>query len=219
MSVPLLHRLCSAFVQRAWAFAERYGRVSAARPGPYRFARLGEGACFAFPPGAVFGERAIAIGAGTLVGAQVSISAGFFGPGQQPEPGLVVRIGARCCVGRGSHIVGHRSVTIGDDVFLGPYVYVTDQNHTYTDPDTPVGSQPPANSPVVIGDGCWLGTGAIVLPGTTLGRNVVVAGGAVVRGTFPDHCVVAGVPARVVRRYLPGEGWLRNPSTHARSVT
>jgi acetyltransferase-like isoleucine patch superfamily enzyme len=48
----------------------------------------------------------------------------------------------------------------------------------------------------------------VILPGTVLGRNVVVGAGAVVRGTFPDHCVIAGVPARIVRRYVPGSGWV-----------
>jgi len=58
-----------------------------------------------------------------------------------------------------------------------------------------------------IGAGSWLGAGAIVLPGTCIGRNVVVAGGSVVRGHVPDRCVVAGVPARVVRVYTDAEGW------------
>jgi hypothetical protein len=46
-----------------------------------------------------------------------------------------------------------------------------------------------------------------VLPGACIGRNVVIAAGSVVRGTVPDRCVVAGVPARVVRAYVPGDGW------------
>ncbi|MGW7520177.1 acyltransferase [Streptomyces sp. NPDC054796] len=202
---------CDA-VQFLWAQAEKHGRISAARPARLRFAHLGEGACIAFPPGAIFGEQCIAIGEHTLVGAQVSISAGF-APGQDLGPGTVVDIGGHCSIGRGSHVVGHKSIAIGDHVLLGPYVYVTDQNHTYADPRRPIGGQPPVNSRVVIGDGCWVGTGAIVLPGTRLGRNVVVAGGAVVRGRFPDHCVIAGVPARIVRRYTPGRGW------HAVSAT
>ena len=60
-----------------------------------------------------------------------------------------------------------------------------------------------------IGAGSWLGAGAIVLPGAVIGRNVVVAAGSVVRGVVPDRCVVAGVPARVVRTYELGEGWVR----------
>jgi hypothetical protein len=46
-----------------------------------------------------------------------------------------------------------------------------------------------------------------VLPGACIGRNVVIAAGSVVRGTVPDQCVAAGVPARVVRVYAPGDGW------------
>lgn len=61
---------------------------------------------------------------------------------------------------------------------------------------------------VHIGHDVWIGHGAIVLPGTRLGRNVVVAAGSVVRGEVEDHAVVAGVPARVVRHHEPGVGWV-----------
>lgn len=59
-----------------------------------------------------------------------------------------------------------------------------------------------------IGTGSWIGHGAVILPGASLGDHVVVGAGSVVRGTVPDHCVVAGVPAQVVRRYEPGSGWV-----------
>ena len=92
----------------------------------------------------------------------------------------------------------------------GPYVYITDQNHGYADPDVPIGRQWPSNTAVSIGPGTWLGAGAIVLPGACIGRNVVVAAGSVVRGRVPDRCVVAGVPARVVREYVgAAAGWAR----------
>jgi acetyltransferase-like isoleucine patch superfamily enzyme len=98
-------------------------------------------------------------------------------------------------------------VVIGDDVMTGPNCYVTDQNHVYADPATPVGQQWPAEDPVDIGPGSWLGAGAVILPGTRLGRNTVVGAGAVVRGEFPDHAVLAGVPAKMIRRYDPTGGW------------
>jgi acetyltransferase-like isoleucine patch superfamily enzyme len=110
-------------------------------------------------------------------------------------------------IGRGSHIVAHQSIGIGDDVWTGPYVYITDQNHGYVDPDTPIGRQLPVNRPVTIGAGSWLGAGVIVLPGARIGRNVVIAAGSVVRGEVPDHCVVAGVPAKIVREHTK-VGWL-----------
>jgi carbonic anhydrase/acetyltransferase-like protein (isoleucine patch superfamily) len=195
-----------------WAFqtAQRAGMVTADTPAGRKFAAFGRGSMAAFPPGSVFGERWIMIGEGTLIAAQVSLSAGMV-PGQDLGPVPVLRIGDRCVIGRGSHIVAHHSLVIEDDVFTGPYVYITDQNHGYADPDVPIGRQMPSNASVRIGSGSWLGAGAVVLPGACIGRNVVIAAGSVVRGTVPDRCVVAGVPARVVRSYVPGDGWLPLP--------
>ncbi len=204
-SSPWLRRLMWRAVHWGWEATQRAGVVTADTPGR-RFAVFGAGSMAAFPPGSVFGERWIVIGTDTLIGAFVSLSAGMV-PGQDLGPDPVLRIGDRCVIGRGSHIVAHQSLVIGDDVFTGPYVYITDQNHGYADPDVPIGRQLPSNAAVSIGQGCWLGAGAIVLPGARIGRNVVVAAGSVVRGTVPDRCVVAGAPAKVVRAYLPGDGW------------
>ncbi len=190
-----------------WQAAQRSGMITADTPVGRRFAAFGPGSVAAFPTGTVFGERWIAIGADTLIGALVSLSAGMV-PGQDLGPAPVLRIGDRCVIGRGSHVVAHHSLVIGDDVFTGPYVYITDQNHGYADPDMPIGRQMPRNAAVQIGSGSWLGAGAVVLPGSRIGCHVVVAAGSVVRGPIPDRCVVAGVPARVVRRYVPGDGWI-----------
>jgi acetyltransferase-like isoleucine patch superfamily enzyme len=191
-----------------WGYqtAQRAGVVTADTPGGRKFAAFGRGSMAAFPPGAVFGERWITVGEDTIIGAQVTLSAGMV-PGQDLGPVPVLRIGDRCVIGRGSHIVAHYSLVIGDDVFTGPYVYITDQNHGYADPEVPIGRQMPLNAAVRIGSGSWLGAGAVVLPGADIGRNVVIAAGSVVRGTVPDRCVAAGVPARVVRSYQPDNGW------------
>ncbi len=203
--------ISSRLVYWGWRFAQRHGVVTAQTPAGRRFAEFGPGSVLAFPPGAVFGEASIAIGSDVVVGAQVTLSAGMV-PGQDLGPDPVLRIGDRCVIGRGSHVVAHQSVVIGADVYTGPYVYITDQNHGYADPETPIGRQLPLNSAVSIGSGSWLGAGAIVLPGACIGRNVVVAAGSVVRGVVADRCVVAGVPARVVRSYVPGGGWVRSPA-------
>jgi acetyltransferase-like isoleucine patch superfamily enzyme len=192
-------------VHWGWREFQRAGTVTAGTPAGRAFREFGRGSMMAFPPGAVFGERWITIGEGTLIGAQVTMSAGLV-PGQDLGPGPVLRIGDRCVIGRGSHIVAHQSLEIGDDVWTGPYVYITDQNHGYADPETPIGCQLPVNRPTSIGAGSWLGAGAIVLPGARIGRNVVIAAGSVVRGEVPDRCVVAGVPARIVREHT-GTGW------------
>jgi acetyltransferase-like isoleucine patch superfamily enzyme len=168
---------------------------------------MGRGACLLFPQGAIYNEHLIWVGEGTLVGPNTSITAGMV-PGQSMPTNPVVRIGSRCIIGRGSHIVGHWSIEIGDDIQTGPYVYITDQNHSYEDPIEPIGRQWPTEAAVRIGSGSWLGANVVVLPGAQIGEHVVIAAGAVVRGVIPDRCVVAGVPAKIIRRWVDGRGWI-----------
>jgi len=200
----------ASLIQGAWHFAERAGTITAESAASRRFAAFGPGSMMAFPTGSVYGERWIEVGDSTMLAANVTLCAGM-APGHDLGPAPVLRLGNRCVIGRGSHIVAHHSIEIGDDVYTGPYVYITDKNHSYEDPDIPIGAQWPVNAAVSIGSGSWLGTGAVILPGCVIGRNVVVAAGAVVRGKVPDRCVVAGVPARVIREYVPGAGWIRAP--------
>lgn len=192
-------------VHWGWREFQQAGLVTADTPAGRAFKGFGRGSIMAFPPGSVFGESAIEVGEGTLIGQLVTISVGIV-PGQDFSGMTVLTIGDRCVIGRGSHIVAHESITIEDDVWTGPYVYVTDQNHGYEDPGTPIGNQFPINRPVRIGAGSWVGAGAIILPGANIGRNVVVAAGSVVRGKVPDRCVVAGVPAKIVREHTKA-GW------------
>ncbi len=199
-------RLATSAVHGLWEQACLYGAVGPDHPRAARFGAFGPGSLLAFPPGSVYNERWIRIGAGTTIGPWVSLAAGM-APGQQMLSDPVIAIGDRVLIGRGSHVVGHFHITIGDDVQTGPYVYVTDQNHGYEDPDLPIGIQWPKEAPVVIGPGSWLGAGVVVLPGARIGRNVVVGAGAVVVGELPDHSVAVGAPARVVRRYSPEDGW------------
>ena len=207
---PRVRNLAAAAIHRVWAWVATVGCIGPDDALGRRFAVMGRSSCIAFPPGSVFGEGSIEIGSGTLIGACVSLAAGM--PGQARRTGAggpaVIVIGDRCSIGRGSSIVGLRSIRIGDDVAIGPNVYITDHNHSYGDVDTPIVSQWPAEGSVSIGAGSWVGTGVIILPGTAIGRNVAVAAGAVVRGPVPDHSVVAGAPARIVRRHIPGEGWV-----------
>jgi acetyltransferase-like isoleucine patch superfamily enzyme len=198
--------LMAAAVQGAWRRMQQAGIVTADTAAGRRFAAFGPGTMMAFPTGAVYGEGWIEIGDQCMIAELVTMCAGM-APGDDLGPEPVLRVGDRCVIGRGSHIVAHHSIEIGDDVFTGPYVYITDQNHSYADPEVPVGRQWPVNSSVRIGPGTWLGTGAVILPGSVIGRNVVVAAGAVVRGKVPDHAVVGGVPAKVIREYKAGSGW------------
>jgi serine acetyltransferase len=162
-----------------------------------RFAAFGSGSLICFPWAALYGEAAIRIGRDTLIGPYASLSAGMV-PGQPLVSDRIVTIGDRCVIGRGTSVVGHLEIEIGDDVYTGPNVYITDQNHTTDDPRVPVGRQAAPERPVRIGAGSWLGAGAVVLPGAYIGRHVVVGAGSVVTTDLPDHVVAVGSPARVV---------------------
>ncbi|MCS0635641.1 acyltransferase [Streptomyces sp. LP05-1] len=206
-------RMLSRAVHRGWHWVREAGAVTAEHPGRLRFRRLGPGTRLAFPQGTVFGEEWIELGDHCIIAEQVTLSAGML-PGLDLGPEPVVTLADGVVLGRGSHVVAEAPVSIGANTFCGPYVYITSTNHSYDDPHQPVGRQWPRAEPVRIGPGCWLGTGAVILPGARLGRNVVVAAGAVVRGEVPDHAVVAGAPARVVRRWDAENGWqppLRTP--------
>jgi acetyltransferase-like isoleucine patch superfamily enzyme len=203
---PWARRLAASAIGTAWQRITELGAVGPDDARAKRFGAFGQGSLLCFPAGAIYNERYIRIGSHTIIGPYVSLTAGM-APGQEMVSDPVVSIGDRTMIGRGSHIVGHFSIEIGDDIQTGPYVYITDQNHVYEDPDMPVGRQWPVEAPVSIGSGSWLGTAVVVLPGARIGRNAVVGAGSVVTGEIPDHSVAVGAPARVVRRYQPGEGW------------
>src|SRR5688572_13516927 len=184
--------------------ATRWAAIGPATRRGRRFRAFGAGSVICFPPETIMNERFIEIGSGTMIGPYVSLSAGMV-PGQECVTNPVVRIGDRCLIGRGSGIVGHLSIDIGDDVWTGHHVYITDQNHGYEDLDRPISVQVMPEKPVRIGDGSWLGHGTVVLPGATVGRHVVVGANSVVRGDIPDFTVAAGNPARVLRRMRPDD--------------
>ena len=142
-----VRRLAARAVQWGWTWAGQVGAIGPDDPEGRRFGAFGRGSVLTFPQGATYNEQYIRIGEGTMVGPARCLTAGM-APGQVMASDPVVRIGDRCVIGRGSHIVGHWSIEIGDDIQTGPYVYVTDQNHTYVDPDEPVGRQWPVEAPV-----------------------------------------------------------------------
>ena len=186
---------------------DRAGKIEPGTRAADEFGSFGADSSIGFPVATLVGTRSIHIGSGTLIGRQVTLSVGY-GPDDPgiPERGLV--IGDRCVIGARGTLVAHTSIAIGDDVWFGQGVFVCDASHGYQDPDLPIGEQFGAHQPVRIGAGSWIGHGSIVLPGTTIGRNVVVAAGSVVRGDVPDHSVVGGAPAKVLRRFEPGVGWV-----------
>lgn len=200
-------RLVNRGVLAAWRWLERAGEIVPGTRDGDAFGRLGEGSCIGFPAATLMNVGSIHIGSRTLIGRQVTLSVGY-GPGQGHLPEQALVIGDRCVIGARTSLTAHTSIVLGDDVWCGQDVFISDASHGYQDATAPIGRQLGSHDPVVIGAGSWIGHGSIILPGTTIGRNVVVAAGSVVRGVVEDHAVVGGVPARVLRRFEPGVGWV-----------
>ena len=108
-----------------------------------------------------------------------------------------VIIGDHTRIGLHNTIIG--PVTIGSHVNLAQGITITALNHNFEDATRRIDEQGVSTTPVVIGDDVWIGAGAVVLPGVTIGRHCVVAAGAVVTHDVPDNSVVAGVPAKVIK--------------------
>ncbi|MBI4944284.1 MAG: acyltransferase [Actinobacteria bacterium] len=96
------------------------------------------------------------------------------------------------------------TVTVGDDVMFASDIQLrADDGHPIFDVRT--GRRANPARPITVGDHVWVGWGAVLLAGTTVGDGSVVGMHAVVKGRVPNNCVVAGVPARVVRRDIAWE--------------
>jgi maltose O-acetyltransferase len=88
-------------------------------------------------------------------------------------------------------------ITIGEDVQIGPNVQLLTPTHPI-EPDLRRAKYEAAK-PIVIGDNVWLGGGAIILPGVTVGENSIIGAGAVVTGDIPPNVLAVGNPARILR--------------------
>jgi carbonic anhydrase/acetyltransferase-like protein (isoleucine patch superfamily) len=116
---------------------------------------------------------------------------------EMPQSGI--RLGRRTFVGEGTMMRGQGGIRVGDNVLFGPGVQLLAVNHVFTDPDRPVMDQGITAEGIVIEDNCWIGAGALVLDGVTIGRGATVGAGSVVTSSVPPHKLVVGSPARVIR--------------------
>lgn len=124
-----------------------------------------------------------------------------------------IHIGDRSSFQQNCHVIAADRLFIGDDCTFSVGVLLTDNDHAYETDGQNVLAQPLIVRPTRIGHNCFIGAGAKIQAGTTLGDHCIVGANAVVRGSFPDHSVVAGVPARIIKRQDSSTGkWLRTNS-------
>lgn len=111
-----------------------------------------------------------------------------------------VSIGDRCSIAEFVHIWGGGDVEIGADVLVASHAAIVSVSH---DPSAQKFNETRVAKPISIDDNVWIGAGAVLLPGIKLGTGSIVAAGAVVTKDVPRDVVVAGVPARVIKKRQP----------------
>lgn len=113
------------------------------------------------------------------------------------DNGLNIHVGKNFLANYNVTILDIAPVEIGDYVMIGPNTLITTVGH----PLSPMGRRKHLGiaKPVKIGNDVWIGGSCTILPGVTIGNNVVIAAGAVVTKDVPDNCIIGGVPARVIR--------------------
>ena len=115
--------------------------------------------------------------------------------------GVLTRLGKGTFVNHGCYFMDGGSITIGENVFIGPYCGFYTASHPLRYADRNEGLE--RALPIRVGDNCWFGANVSVLQGVTIGCGCVIAAGSVVTADVPDHCLVAGVPATVKKRIDP----------------
>ncbi len=105
------------------------------------------------------------------------------------------------------HIAATHYVKIGRGVLLGSKVFITDHQHgsfsgdSQTNPQVPPDARPLSEGCTILEDNVWVGDGAVILPGVTIGKGAVIGANAVVASDIPPYSIAAGVPARILKRY------------------
>jgi maltose O-acetyltransferase len=110
----------------------------------------------------------------------------------------ILKVGEGCYIGPDCLFDTSASVELEDGAQLGPRCTFITSTHQIGASERRVGSE--VNLPVRVGAGCWIGASVTVLPGVTVGSGAVIAAGALVKSDVEPDTLVAGVPARVVRR-------------------
>lgn len=114
-----------------------------------------------------------------------------------------VEIGNNSGIGINCKLYG--KVIIGDNVMMGPEVYIYTSNHKFQDLNLPMSQQGhEIERPVIIGNDVWIGSRVTILPGISIGDGVIIGTGAVVTKNVENYYVIGGNPAKIIKSRLEG---------------
>lgn len=119
---------------------------------------------------------------------------------QRTDGRAALIIGDGTYIGPFVHINAWQDVVLEPNVLIADRVFISDSSHNFEDQNVPIRLQGDSfEGSVLLCSGCWIGIGAVILPGVTVGRNSVVAANAVVTCDVPAHTIAGGIPARVIK--------------------
>lgn len=159
-------------------------------------------------PRLIEGARRISMGRGVKIGSNSWIGAIERYYEFEYDPSVI--IGAGTQIGRYVCITATDRVEIGRNCLLSEHVYISDHAHGIDPHKGPIARQElVSKGPVVLGDNCFLGYRSCILPGVVLGKNCIVGANSVVTRSFDDYSMVAGAPAKLIKKYSEAEAsWL-----------
>ena len=110
-------------------------------------------------------------------------------------------------IGQNLHLISsNEQLKIAKNTTISGNVFITNVDHDFTEIGEHILRQKYIVKTTSIGENCFIGYGAVIQAGTILGKQCIVGSNAVVRGQFPDFCVIAGAPAKIVKRYNAESG-------------
>ncbi len=158
-------------------------------------------------------EQFISIGNNVDIGSfcRITVSTEFAGRKVRSKNKIRIKIGNNVDVGHNAFISANNSIEIGDHVIMAPYVFITDHDHGYSDVKKNLHQQRLSESEhVKIEDNVFLGVKSSILKNVTIGRHSVIGANAVVTKNIPAYSIVAGNPARVIKKYdFLSKKWLK----------
>lgn len=120
--------------------------------------------------------------------------------GSMKSLGRGLSVGNNVGIGSNSFLGCAGGIEIGDDTIIGNFVSFHSENHVFDRLDKPIRLQGVSQKGIKVGRDCWIGAKATILDGTILGDGCIVAAGSVLNGkSYPNHSVIAGVPATVIK--------------------
>ncbi len=122
-----------------------------------------------------------------------------------------IEIGDNVSIEQNLHLTCANKISIGKNTAIAANVSITDINHPYENINLPPEKQQLEVQQVIIGEDSKIYNNVVILPGAILGKHTVVGANSVVPGkTFPDFCILAGIPAKIVKRFsFEKEAWLK----------